>query len=199
MFSAVARRVLFLILLGSATQVCADTVTPNEVVPVVDGKVLSRIAVIKGQEDASTIQYVAQDETFADWSRLVVYSNIRSVEVGNDPKVLGLRLIAALQQFSPGAKYKIAGTEDGNTVLLDFLSWPQSKSHLEFSVYRIEKGDEGKGVYSVQMSARLPFYTEITDEVKQTLQVTRASLMQQISSFNMVKVKELMDTQAETK
>jgi len=180
----------------STVAVQAAELKPNDVVPVMDGQVLSRIAIIEGQKGMTVIQYVADNESFQKWNRLVVYSNVRSEEVGNDPKNLVLRLVAALQQRTPGAKYKVAGTEDGQTVLLDFLTWAADKSYLEFTVYRLEKGAEGKGVYSVQMTRRLPYFDEITDDVKKTMIVTRASMLEQVAKFNMPKVKELLDAQA---
>ena len=108
---------------------------------------------------------------------------------------MAVRLVEGLQALNPGAKYQLVGDEKGKVVLLDFLSWPPNRQYMELSVYRIQKDEAGEGVFTVQMSVRMPFYTEMTEELATKLKTLRGSLLQQTIQFDMKKVISLLKSQ----
>ena len=188
--------VSFVLFLGIGVQ--AEELKPADVVPVVNGEVYSRIARVEGEEGVTSLQYIRPNEDFKTWTSTVIYANYRIEEIGDDPQKVAVRLVEGLQALNPGAKYQLVGDENGKVVLLDFLSWPPNRQYMELSVYRIQKDEAGEGVFTVQMSVRMPFYTEMTDELATKLKTLRGSLLQQTIQFDMKKVISLLKSQRMT-
>ena len=176
----------------------AEELKPADVVPVVNGEVYSRIARVEGEEGVTSLQYIRPNEEFKAWTNTVIYANYRIEDIGDDPQKVAVRLVEGLQALNPGAKYQLVGDEKGKVVLLDFLSWPPNRQYMELSVYRIQKDEAGEGVFTVQMSVRMPFYTEMTDELATELKTLRGSLLQQTIQFDMKKVISLLKSQRMT-
>jgi hypothetical protein len=166
----------------------------NEVVPVIDGEVFDRIVVIKGETSDSSqiIKYIRSTEELKSWTKQVVYTRLNEAEIKTAGEYAAA-LVRALQQVSPGAKYKASASEDGKVVLLDFIVQPRGQNFMELNLYRIEEG--AKGVYSLQMIGRLPTVETPTAESLAPLIQMRQAWMAQTAKFDMSKVKALLDSQ----
>jgi len=140
-------------------------------------------------------QYVRESEGFTNWTKTVVYSNYQLEHIGDETQRVAARLVEGLQQLNPGAKYQLLGDDEGKVLILDFLSWPPSQQYMEFSAYRIQKGEPGEGVFTLQFSVRLPFLRDVTEEVKTKLKNLRASELQQLMKYDMNKVIQLLREQ----
>jgi len=183
-----------LLLLSS---VSANALTVNEVVPVIGGEVFDNIAIVKGDDKTTAVQYVRASENHKAWTKLVAYTNVRDEVIGDQPKEIATRYVKALQNMNPGARYQLSGNEEGTVLMLDFLAWPANEEYLEFSVYRMETGAAGDGVYTVQFTVRMPYFRDVTEEVTTAIQQLRAGLIQQMAKYNMKDVKQLLNDQRE--
>jgi len=184
-----------LVMMVAVAQAFAEPLKPARVIPVLNGVPHSKIAHRTGEEGVITYQYVRPEQGFENWQSTVVYSNYQLDDIGDDPQKVATRLVNALQQINIGAKYKLVGDKEGKVLLLDFLSWPPNRAYMEFSAYRIQGGEKGEGVYTLQFSARMPFYTEMSEEVAQQVKALRSSFLQQLSKYDMKKVIQLLREQ----
>ena len=173
----------------------ADTSHPGGLVPVVNEEIYPLIAQVAGQEGVLAYQYVREGEDFKNWTRSVTYSNYRLERVGDSPAELASLLVKTLDSQTPGAKYKLMSDKEGNVVLLDYLSWPAGKKFMQLNVHRIQKGEEGNGVYMLTYAVRLKYIEEANEKSAKEINLLRASLLKQAGSFNFDGMIDLLNNQ----
>lgn len=173
----------------------ADTSHPGGLVPVVNEEIYPVIAQVAGQEGVLAYQYVREGEDFKNWTRSVTYSNYRLERVGDSPAELASLLVKTLDSQTPGAKYKLMSDKEGNVVLLDYLSWPAGKKFMQLNVHRIQKDEEGNGVYLLTYAVRLKYIEEANEKSAKEINLLRASLLKQAGSFNFDGMIDLLNNQ----
>ncbi len=195
MFKNAFRVISFLGAVVWSNLVSAEITHPGGLVPVVGEEIYPVIAQVAGQEGVLAFQYVREGEDFENWTRSVTYSNYRVENIGDSPANLASLLIKRLDSQTPGAKYKLMSDKEGNVVLLDYLSWPAGKKFMQLNVHRIQKDDEGKGVYSLSYAVRLKYIEEANEKSAKEINLLRASLLKQAGSFNFDGMVELLNHQ----
>ncbi|MDF1761944.1 MAG: hypothetical protein P1U57_00915 [Oleibacter sp.] len=185
---------LFLSSLSGQVVAADEALTANQVVPVIDGEVFDRIFIIKGEDSNSSqaIKYIRKSEEINTWTKQVIYTRINDKKI-TTPALYANAVIEGLQQINVGAKYQLSGSENGEVMMLDFIAQPPGQNFLEFNVYRIEIGS--KGVYSLQMIARLPLIKNPTQESMAPIIELRKAWLVQAASYDMSKVMKLLDVQ----
>ena len=184
---------LFIVCSLSFAALASAAIGPGDVIPVLDGQPFSNITQIKGQDGVRSVQYVRQGETVSNWGRSATYSRVRSAAVGDDPKNVAGQLVGALRKIAPNAEYTLSASKDQKTMLLDFAYFKQSTGYVEFSIYRLERMAAGEGVYSVGFIVRVPMTAESQAKAMAELSRIRGNLIQVVSGYDMVKVKEILD------
>ena len=195
MFFNVFRVVSLLAFVVWSSVLSADTSHPGGLVPVVNEEIYPVIAQVAGQEGVLAYQYVREGEDFKNWTRSVTYSNYRLERVGDSPAELASLLVKTLDSQTPGAKYKLMSDKEGNVVLLDYLSWPAGKKFMQLNVHRIQKDEEGNGVYLLTYAVRLKYIEEANEKSAKEINLLRASLLKQAGSFNFDGMIDLLNNQ----
>lgn len=182
------------LMLANVVSAEMNTIKANEVVPVVEGEIFDQIMIVKGLDSNSSqvIKYIRSSESFESWSKQVAYNRVNDKNIAT-PKAYAEVLVSALQNVNLGAKYQATANEDNTVILLDFVVQHRTQGFMELNLYRIEEGS--KGIYSLQMIARMPLVSNPTAESMAPVIQMRKAWMAQAANFDMAKVKALLDAQ----
>jgi len=122
---------------------------------VFDGRVYTRQAVDR-TDIMTQAEYTQGRETLENWTKLIAVRHFPNVA---DPKEMAAKLVDVLYAQNPEAKHEMVILEDGNDVLMDFITWPSNKTYLEFNVHRYRKVEGYKGLISYQFAYRFTHTT----------------------------------------
>jgi len=96
-------------------------------------------------------EYVRENETFKDWTKLVAVRNYTNL---NKPKEAVVNFAKIIKQHNPKANYQILESKDGNEAQIDFLTWPKSLKYMEFNIHKYMKVEGYTGLISYQFAYR---------------------------------------------
>ena len=96
-------------------------------------------------------EYVRKNETFKKWTKLIAVRNYTNL---NNPKEAAVNLAKIVKQHNPKANYQIIQSKEGESVQIDFLTWPKTLEYLEFNIHRYMKVEGYTGLISYQFAYR---------------------------------------------
>ena len=119
-----------------------------------DGKILPQEFVGQMTKSERLKEYVAADETFERWTRLIGLRLQSVPQIGNDPLKMAQNMAAlARRQYPDMPQPNIVPQKDG--AIVQFYAYQAGKNGiLEANVFRYWKRKEG--LYSLQFARRVP-------------------------------------------
>ncbi len=96
-------------------------------------------------------EYVPPGETVDDWTKLVA---VRVFGQLDDPAQVIDAFAKTLMKTNPLARYKILVKDDKSEAMIDFLTWPEDGSYMEFNVFRYLKRPGQDGLVCYQFAHR---------------------------------------------
>ena len=154
-----------------------------------EGKILPQEFV--GQMTASERlkEYVAADETFERWTRLIGLRLQSVPQIGNDPLKMAQNMVAlARRQYPDMPPPNILPQKDGAVV--QFYAYQTGRNgFIESNVFRYWKG--GEGLYSLQFARRSPLSSLDSNKAKDWAN-QNVALIQEIANVDKRQVEKAL-------
>lgn len=153
-----------------------------------DGKTFSKEFVGVMEHGNRLKEYVANGESFENWSRLIGIRYQEMPQLNNDPAAMAKALAVTLRQNNPQAKFEITHDPQKNVAVIDFITWKTGAANdgtMEINAFKYWQSADKKGLYSLQLAQRVRT-ADYKDQQKavQALKNIRSSLLKQIRSAN---------------
>lgn len=142
---------VLLLLLVFCRVAAAEEILPTVTV---DGEAFTKKFVGKPPNGDRLLEFVRDNESFDNWTKLVGYRYQQLPGLGNDPIKFASAMGQMVKQVNPQANYQVLKNEKTNEAIIDFLTWPRDQKYLELNVFRFWKSKDGKAVVSVQLAYR---------------------------------------------
>lgn len=129
-------------------------------------------------------EYLTNGETLDNWTKLIAvfgYPNL------NDGREHARNMVRALKVSNPQARYQIHESEDGQRVMLDFITWDAEKSITEFNIFIYQKSPDGRGLIANQFALRA-YGQEQGLRFMEGLRETRRQSLESVSDFEFPKL-----------
>lgn len=97
------------------------------------------------------VEFVRESETIDNWTKLLAVRRLPRLE---DPTAAAAELVKRLNESNPLARHRLLTKEGGQEALIDFLTWPEDGSYMEFNVFRYVKAAGASGLISYQFAYR---------------------------------------------
>ncbi|MFO0943586.1 MAG: hypothetical protein U0930_22855 [Pirellulales bacterium] len=156
---------------------------------------LAYVAESPNPQDGRVInEYLPNGESLDNWTRLIAvfaYPNL------NDGRNLAGQMISALKASNPLARYQIHESEDGQRIMLDFITWDTEKSITEFNIFIYQKSPDGRGSIANQFALRA-YGREQGLKFMEALRDTRQQSLESITDFQFPKLTRDTKLVAET-
>lgn len=135
-------------------------------------------------------EFIREDETFDNWTKLVGFRYQQLPGLGNDPKKAALSMDRILKVSNPKTHSMIIVNEQTSEAIIDFLTWPKDGAYMEFNVFRYAKSIDGKAVISLQLAHR---FTDTSSESLEKFKKIRESWIKQAAAFDMKIIHTTLD------
>jgi hypothetical protein len=132
------------------------------------------------------IEFVRENETFENWTKLIGYRYQHLPLIDNDPTKAAVGMAQILKNINPAAQSNIIVSKEKNEAIIDFLTWPADQSYMEFNIFRYAKSEDSKGVVSLQLAYR--FKPDNSPETIQKFRKTRSDLINWVAGVNIKNV-----------
>ena len=139
-----------------------------------DGEPFTKKLVTITSNGDRLIEFVRENETFEQWTKLVGYRSQQMPAIGNDPKKAAAAMALLVEAANPKAHVRVITDEKSDEVVVDFLTWSANRDFLEFNVFRYAKSTDAQAIVSVQLAYR--FKDRSTEEVEKFKSVREAWL-----------------------
>ena len=116
-------------------------------------------------------EFLPAGQNFDNWTRLVAINEYPNVD---DPREFAQVMLDSLKQQNPKAGTQLQANDKTGEVVLDFVTWPEDKSYVEFDVFKFHRLDGG-GIVGEQFAQRT-----YTAEEQKTLHDGLAKLKQRV-------------------
>jgi len=103
----------------------------------------------KNLEKLKLTEYVREDETLENWTKLLAIRNFPNLE---DPRKAVHMLGAKVRQQNPKARMKIRSSVELNEGQIDFITWVKGSGVMEFNVHKYLESDDYIGLISYQFA-----------------------------------------------
>ena len=147
---------------------------------VLDGEPFTKTFVARPQNGDKLVEFVRENETFGNWTRLIGYRYQQLPGVQNDPKKVAVVMAKIARAANPEARYGVLVSDKDGEAILHFLTWPPDQKFIELNVFRYAKSADGKAVVSVQLAYRFP---ELSEEAIKNVNGILVSWINQITKF----------------
>lgn len=97
------------------------------------------------------IEFVRAAESIDRWTKLLA---VRELPELLDPTAAAVELSKRLNESNPLARHRLLTKEDGREALIDFLTWPEDGSYMEFNIFRYVMQPGRPGLVSYQFAYR---------------------------------------------
>lgn len=153
-----------------------------------DGKTFGKEFVGVMEHGNRLKEYVANGESFENWSKLIGIRYQEMPQLNNDPAAMAKALAVTLRQNNPQAKFEITHNPQQNVAVIDFITWKTGAANdgtMEINAFKYWQSADKKGLYSLQLAQRVRT-ADYKDQQKavQALKNIRSSLLKQIRSAN---------------
>ena len=154
-----------------------------------DGKILPQEFVGQMTKSERLKEYVAADETFERWTRLIGLRLQSAPQINNDPMKMAQNMAALAQrQYPDMLPPNIRPQKDGAVV--QFYAYQAGRNgFIESNVFRYWKGREG--LYSVQFARRSPLSSLDGNKAKD-LASQNIALIQEIANVDKRQVEKAL-------
>lgn len=125
-----------------------------DLIPSVDGEALAKRSVAKPANGDKLLEFIREEESFENWTKLVAYRYQRLPGLSNDPIKYAFAMEQMIKQVNPAAPVKVSRNEKSSEAILDFLTWPKDQSYMELNVFRFGKSKDGTAVVSIQLASK---------------------------------------------
>jgi hypothetical protein len=119
---------------------------------IVDGEPFTKKFVGKPPNGDKLLEFVRDNESFDNWTKLVGYRYQQLPGLGNDPIKFASAMGKIVKQTNPQAHYQVLKNEKTNEAIIDFLTWSMGQKYMELNVFRFWKSMDGKAVVSLQFA-----------------------------------------------
>lgn len=172
-----ASTILLSALLFWSASACAQTT-----VVTMDGVTLAKRNASTAPNGNQLMEFVAANESFENWTRLVGFRYQQLNAIDNDPVKMANIVAAELQKKNPAGPPRVHTSPDKTEALIHYALWGPGDRYLEFNTWRYTRSPDGKGVYSLQLAARV---TQATAPDNNTLSRLRQGWMNQATGYDM--------------
>ncbi len=131
---------------NAQTQANADTQKPRIVF---DGETFI-FAWDGASETVKIKEFLPAGQTFDRWTRLVAINEYPNID---DPREFAQVMLNTLKQHNPKAGAQLQANDKTGEVVLDFVTWPEDKSYVEFDAFKFHRM-EGGGIIGEQFAQR---------------------------------------------
>ncbi len=114
-----------------------------------DGETLI-LAFEQNGDEQSLQEFILEGQNLDKWTKLAA---IRQYEKLDDPKALVQAMAKRLKETNADAPFSIMEQEDDDAVIIDFVTWPEDGSFVEFNIFKYRKRPEG-GLIAEQYALR---------------------------------------------
>jgi hypothetical protein len=103
----------------------------------------------KADDTQSITEFLPAGEELKSWTRL---TSIRTFPKLTEPRTAAAGLLRAVRGNNPEAKSIMVENPKNGDVIIDYVTWPQDQSFVEFSIFRYSK--KGGGLLMEQYARR---------------------------------------------
>lgn len=141
---------------------------------------LAYVAESPNPQDGRAInEYLPSGESLDNWTKLIAVFGYPN---HNDGRTLAGQMVQALKATNPLARYQIHESEDGQRIMLDFITWDSDKAITEFNIFIYQKNPNGRGLIANQFALRA-YGQEQGLKFMQGLRETRQQSLETITEF----------------
>lgn len=108
-------------------------------------------------------EYLPKGQSLDSWTKLMGFYYFPALR---DPKDAAQTLARVVKEQNPDAQSGVIYNETTNEAVVDFVTWPQDQSDVEFNVWKYKKNPDGKGLIALQYAERAysdfePFFKKL--------------------------------------
>lgn len=146
----------YVLMLLTVLVISVQPVAAQDFAVTFDGEQFTKMFVGNSPNGDKLLEFVRENETFDNWTKLVAFRYQQLPKAGNDPMKVAAGMFKVVKASNPNALAKVIVSEQKSEALIDFLIWPKDVSYLEFNIFRYAKSADGKAVVSLQFAYRVP-------------------------------------------
>lgn len=151
----------------------------------IDGEPFTRKFVGNAPNGDKLIEFVRQQESFEQWTKLIGLRFQQLPKINNDPVTMALAMAQVVKARDSRAQSVVRSNKEKTEAIIDFLTGPPKGDFIEFNVFRYIKSRNGKGVISLQFAYRFP---GLTKENVEAFKKLRISWIKQVAAYDMNRV-----------
>jgi len=179
--------VIFLYLTGFSHSIAAENSSVT-----INGEKFSKTFVGNSPNGDKLIEFVKENESFKNWTKLIAFRYQQLPKIKNEPKQAGIAMYKISQASYPGTKLGMMLNKTETDAIVHFLAWPKNgEKYIEFNIFRYVKSRDNNAVVSLQVAFRMPL-TKEASKVKE-LKATQMSLLSDASKYDMNTVQNTID------